>query len=233
MERVSTGISELDKILLGYPKGRSVLITGGAGVGKTIMGLHFIAKCCEKSERSTYIATEETKEDLLAQALGFGWDLIRYEKLGLLEIKRVWEKRMIEAEYAPSSGGNSTNFIEILQEIPLNVKNVVIDNIGVFAIGMSIHQFREQMDLLVYKLNQRGCTTLIMCDDAVGEQYKDVAMYSSYGAIWLFRRENPFTNRRERLMEIRKMRNTMVPTDYLRFEITDKGIVMLGARAEK
>jgi KaiC/GvpD/RAD55 family RecA-like ATPase len=43
MDRVSTGIPEIDKFIGGgYPKGKSVLITGSAGSGKTIVAIHFI-----------------------------------------------------------------------------------------------------------------------------------------------------------------------------------------------
>jgi KaiC/GvpD/RAD55 family RecA-like ATPase len=43
MERVSTGIAELDtKLSGGYPKGKGLLITGVSGAGKTIFGLHLL-----------------------------------------------------------------------------------------------------------------------------------------------------------------------------------------------
>ena len=41
MERIPTGIAELDeKISGGYPKSKAMLITGAPGTGKTIFGLH-------------------------------------------------------------------------------------------------------------------------------------------------------------------------------------------------
>jgi len=43
MDRVSTGIEELDRKLSGgYPVNKVTLITGIAGSGKTIFGIHFI-----------------------------------------------------------------------------------------------------------------------------------------------------------------------------------------------
>ena len=49
----------------------------------------------------------------------------------------------------------------------------------------------------------------------------------------MFRRENAYTNRRERLIEIRKMRSTKVPLDYLPFEISGGGINMLKSNLEE
>lgn len=223
--RVSTGLKELDDIIHGYPEGKTVLITGDAGVGKTVLGLHFIVEHCKAGEKCAIVATEESPDDLRAQALGFGWDLKKYEDEGLLHIFEVLERRMIEARFSdPTEKSVEMSLKDIANWIPQDVSYVVVDNVGVYALGMPIEKFREQMDLLVYLLSKKECTSLVICDDAVGEQYNNVAMYSTYGAIWLFRRENPYTNRRERLIEIRKMRSTEVPIDYLPFEISGGGI---------
>jgi len=47
------------------------------------------------------------------------------------------------------------------------------------------------------------------------------------------RRENAYTNRRERLIEIRKMRSTEVPLEYLPFEISGGGIRILKSSLEQ
>jgi KaiC/GvpD/RAD55 family RecA-like ATPase len=226
--RVSTGLKELDAIMEGYPEGKTILVTGDAGVGKTVLGLQFIVEQCEQGQKCALLATEESPEDLKAQALGFGWDLSKYEEKNLLKIHEVLERRMIEARFSdPTESGTEIHFKDIANYVPENVTNVVVDNIGVYALGMPIEKFREQLDLLVYLLGKKGCTSLIICDDAVGEQYNNIAMYSTYGAIWMFRRENAYTSRRERLIEIRKMRSTQVPLDYLPFEISGAGIKIL------
>lgn len=228
ISRVSTGLKELDTIIQGYPEGKTILVTGDAGVGKTVLGLQYIVEHCENGERCALVATEESPEDLRAQAIGFGWDLKKYEDEGLLKILEVLERRMIEVRFSdPSEKGVEIHLKDIADWIPENVTHVVVDNVGVYALGMPVERFREQLDLLVFMLAKKGCTSLIICDDAVGEQYNNVAMYSTYGAIWLFRRENPYTNRRERLIDIRKMRSTEVPLDYLPFEISGAGIKIL------
>jgi len=66
MERVPTGIDELDvKLSGGYPKGKAILVTGAPGAGKTIFGIHFLYKACMDGRMCVDIATEEPPEDIL------------------------------------------------------------------------------------------------------------------------------------------------------------------------
>jgi len=75
IERISTGIKELDKLIEGgIPKGFLVAVTGEPGTGKTILCLHFVQKGIEEDEPSIYITTEESRESLVRQAAQFGWD---------------------------------------------------------------------------------------------------------------------------------------------------------------
>jgi len=56
---------------------------------------------------------------------------------------------------------------------------------------------------------------------------KEVALYSVHGAIRLMKRDNPYTDSRERAMEIVKMRSTAAPIEYMVYEIGKSGINIL------
>ncbi|MFQ6054932.1 MAG: ATPase domain-containing protein [Methanosarcinales archaeon] len=226
MERLSTGIIELDDLIEGYPKGKSILISGNAGTGKTILALHFLTTCCKNGMKCLYIATEETPEDLKVQASSLNWNLEEYEKKGLLKIVRVLEQRSIETEFAVSAQlkESQKDLIHLTDEVTKEIDVVVIDNIGVFAIGMSVEQIRDQLDTLIFRLCELGCTSILICDEATGKITNDIAMYSVYGAIKLLRRDNPYTGERERVIDIIKMRSTKTPIDYILYDITNEGI---------
>ena len=102
-----------------------------------------------------------------------------------------------------------------------------MDNVGAFVIGIPMPKLREQLDSLVFKLDGLKCTSLVICDETVAKLTDNVMMYSVYGAIKLMKRDNPYVDTRERVMDIVKIRNTKIPLDYLLFDITDKGIVLL------
>ena len=59
MKRIKTGSSELDEIIGGFPSGKTILITGDPGSGKTIFGLQFAYKNCLENKKTVYISTEE------------------------------------------------------------------------------------------------------------------------------------------------------------------------------
>ncbi|MDD5473564.1 MAG: ATPase domain-containing protein [Candidatus Methanoperedens sp.] len=233
MERVSTGIKELDgKIEEGYPRNRTTLLSGTTGSGKTILGLHFIYNGCSDGKKCAMIATEETPEDLLSQAESIGLPLSKYYKNGVLAIERVYDER---AEYIKdvlafditNIDELQSNIIGLLDRIPKDTEIVLIDNIGVFTLNMSTNEFRAQFDALIHGLAKKNVTSVIILDSASDERTGGIAAYSVYGVIKTLIKENPYTGSKERLIEILKMRNTKTQLDPIRFEVTSNGIVLL------
>lgn len=229
LERVSTGIESLDGMIDGgYPKGRSVLLMGGPGVGKTIMALQFTHELCKSGKKCIYLATEETPGELMIQASQLGLDLEEFEKSGQLELRPVLAERMKDVQWQRGKTRSTSVFKNPINAISKSDADiVVIDNIGSYAFDISIGNFREQMDYLIHNIRERGMTALIVCDETLDDRYNSVALYSVHGAIHLFKRENPFTGNVERLMNIVKMRGTKTPLGYLQYIITGQGIELV------
>jgi flagellar protein FlaH len=92
---------------------------------------------------------------------------------------------------------------------------------------MSPNEFRAQFDALIHGLAQRKVTAVVIMDSASDERVGGIAAYSVYGVIRTSIKDNPYTDARERLIEVLKIRNTKIPIDPVRFDITSKGIVFL------
>ena len=88
MERTKFGIQGLDKALDGgIPQGNIVLLSGGAGTGKSTLCLQFLINGATLfGEKALYISTEQNIEELHRQAESFGWDLQKLEEKKLLKI---------------------------------------------------------------------------------------------------------------------------------------------------
>jgi len=75
--KVPTGISGFDEITGGgLPRGRTVLVQGGPGSGKTIFGLQFLVNGGRYfKEPGIFVAFEETSQRIMANAESFNWGL--------------------------------------------------------------------------------------------------------------------------------------------------------------
>jgi len=79
IDRVPTGIKGLDQLIEGgFPKGRSILVTGEPGTGKTIFCLQFLAEGLARGEKGIYVAADEDPIDILEQATSLGWDFEKH-----------------------------------------------------------------------------------------------------------------------------------------------------------
>jgi KaiC/GvpD/RAD55 family RecA-like ATPase len=74
--KVATQIEGLDLILHGgLPAGRTTLISGGPGSGKSVLGLEFLYRGAISGIPGIFLTFEETRESIHQNALALGWDL--------------------------------------------------------------------------------------------------------------------------------------------------------------
>ncbi len=90
--KAPTGIAGLDDITGGgLPRGRTTLLVGGPGSGKTILALQFLVHGA-KQEKSPgiFVAFEEKSDRIVGNAQSFGWDLAelqRRKKLFFIDVQ--------------------------------------------------------------------------------------------------------------------------------------------------
>ncbi len=87
-QKAPTGIAGLDEMTGGgLPKGRTTLLVGGPGSGKTIFALQFLVHGAEiGDEPGIFVAFEERSDRIVANADGFGWNLPRLRQTNLFFI---------------------------------------------------------------------------------------------------------------------------------------------------
>ena len=89
-----TGIRGFDEITDGgLPRGRTTLVMGGPGCGKTVFALQALVYGARREkEAGLFVAFEESTRQIVANAATFGWDL------PTLEEKRLF---FLDARLAP------------------------------------------------------------------------------------------------------------------------------------
>ncbi|MDB6033486.1 MAG: hypothetical protein JWM16_3824, partial [Verrucomicrobiales bacterium] len=87
--KARTGIEGFDEITYGgLPRGRTTLLVGGPGSGKTLFALRFLAHGARNcKEPGIFVAFEETATRIVSNAEVFGWNLpeLRRKKLFFLD----------------------------------------------------------------------------------------------------------------------------------------------------
>ncbi len=77
LPKAPSGIDGFDEITGGgLPRGRTTLLVGGPGSGKTVLALQFLAHGArDRREPGIFVAFEEASTRIVANAESFGWDL--------------------------------------------------------------------------------------------------------------------------------------------------------------
>lgn len=85
--RISTGNKVLDEMCGGgFYRDSIILVSGATGCGKTLAVTTFLDDGSKKGERTLVFAFEESREQLLRNAIGWGMDFRKWEEQGLLKI---------------------------------------------------------------------------------------------------------------------------------------------------
>lgn len=88
--RMSSGTPGLDALMGGgIGCGEATVVLGPSGVGKTILGLHFVTEGIKQGEDCLYVTFQDTSEQLITMAEEFGWELGRARDDGHLVVHHV------------------------------------------------------------------------------------------------------------------------------------------------
>jgi circadian clock protein KaiC len=105
-KKAPTGIDGFDGITGGgLPRGRTTLLTGGPGSGKTIFGLRFLVHGAQRcNEPGIFVAFEETSGRIVANAESFGWNLDALQRKKLFFMDAQHDAELIQSGSFDLSG---------------------------------------------------------------------------------------------------------------------------------
>jgi circadian clock protein KaiC len=86
LERVKTGVNAFDELVMGgLPRGRTTVVGGTPGSGKTVFATQFLAHgITTYNENGVLVTFEEPPSDIEANMRAFGWDLAGWRRAGRL-----------------------------------------------------------------------------------------------------------------------------------------------------
>ena len=228
IERISSGIPNLDSLIEGGLKKNSInLVAGGPGTGKSIFATQFLVEGLKHGEPGIYITFEEKKDKVYEDMLKFGWDLAKCEKEGkfaFLEYTPEQVKKVL------TEGGG---IVEAIIE-KIKAKRIVIDSVTSFALLYEDELTKKEAALALFELiNKWNCTGLLTSQEDTtrkGNAISTALEFESDSIILLYHFKRKGI--RKRAIEILKMRGTKIPEKTIDLEITEKGIKINPSKIE-
>jgi len=167
LQKCPTGIKGFDEITEGgLPKNRTTLISGGAGSGKTLLGLDFLINGAIKfKEPGVFMSFEETQEELYTDVASLNLDL-----QGLVSQKKILiEHVLLERKDIQETDFNLEGlFVRLEHAIDtIGAKRVVLDSIeSVFAGITDLGILRLEIKRLFRWLKEKQVTAIVTGEPA-------------------------------------------------------------------
>jgi circadian clock protein KaiC len=228
LAKCPTGIRGLDQITDGgLPRGRSTLVCGGPGAGKTLLGIEFLARGARDfGETGVFVSFEERADDLAKNAFSLGFDLGRLVRSKRFAVEHIVLNRnqLLEAGEYDLEG----LFIRLGAAIDaVGAKRVVLDTIeALFGVLTNQGILRAELNRLFSWLKDKGVTTVITAERGQGALTRHgLEEYVSDCVIVLDQRvDDQIATRRLRVV---KYRGSTHGTNEYPFLIDRTGFVVL------
>ena len=231
LTKVATGISGFDTFSEGgLPKGRTTLIAGTAGSGKTIFASQFLAEGINRGENGVFVTFEEPPKMLRKNVLGFGWDIQQWEAQGKWTFVDAsptdYSTPFISGEYDLEPLVSRLKYA--IEQV--NAKRIAMDSLGaIFSYVPDIAQIRSTLFKLAQIIREMEITAIL-----TSERTSDYGEISRYGIEEfvadnvIILRNSLIAEKRRRTIEILKYRGVSHQHGEFPFAIvSDQGIVVI------
>ena len=216
--RVPSGSPELDRMCGGgYFRDSLILVSGATGCGKTLMTAEFIGGGAKKGEKCLLFAYEESREQLIRNANGWGIDFEKLEEQGQLRVVCAY----------PESAGLEDHLIQIKREIDqFKPDRVAVDSVSALERVGTNRGFREFIISLASFVKHReipgmftATTATLMGGPSVTESH-----FSSITDTIILLRYVEMLGEMRRGVTVLKMRGSMHEKDIREFTIDSSGM---------
>jgi len=227
--KIPSGIPGLDRIANGgFPEGRSALVVGKAGTGKTILGLQAAAAFVRQGVKTILLAVEESPEDLAVTGDALGFDLSGAIAAGGLRVSDA--TRPMDGPLVVSGEYDISGLVHRVEALvkQTGARAVVLDSAtALFSPRPPQELLRNLFFQLVHAFRRLGLTSIVLAEAASGDGPLTSLGVEDYVCDMVIVLRNIVDGeRRRRTVEINKYRRSAHQKGEYPFTITAKGIAI-------
>jgi circadian clock protein KaiC len=167
ISKLTTGVPGFDILTHGgIPEGRSTLVVGRSGTGKTVFALQLAAHFARQGISTLVLAVEETSDDLLSTGDALGLGLGELADAGMLQLSDL--TRPMDGPTVVSGDYDLYGLVHRLEAAAQrNVRVVVIDSAtALFSPRPPEDRLRTHFFQLVHTLRRLNLTGIILAESA-------------------------------------------------------------------
>jgi circadian clock protein KaiC len=228
LRKAPTGIQGLDEITHGgLPRGRTTIVCGGPGCGKTMLGIEFLVRgALEFNEPGVIMAFEETPQDMARNVASLGFDIQDLADKKKLFLDYVY----VEPSQIQETGEYDLEGLFIRLQNAVNTvgaKRIMLDTVEALFGGFSNPGvLRAEFRRLFRWLKDHRLTTIVTAERGEGTLTRQgLEEYVSDCVILLDHRINDQISARR--LRIVKYRGTRHGADEYPFLIDERGMSIL------
>ncbi len=222
MERVITGIPNLDEMLDGgFVPQSAILLRGAPGTGKTTFGLQFLLEGVRRSEAGLFISFEEFPQSLYRDAASVGWNLAEVEESGGLRMIFTSPKVLQQSLATPDS-----NIVRMIHQF--DIRRVVVDSLTHFTQMIADNrELRRTYHQIISAFRREGVTALYLGEEMRSDYTNQERGRLSFVVDTLVMlRYLEFDSAIQRAIVVLKMRSSAHDTAIHGYSIGPDGIIV-------
>ncbi len=232
IKKLATGIDGFDQVAKGgLPRGRTTLISGTAGSGKTIFAAQFLSEgIIQAKEPGVFVTFEESPADIRRNIVSLGWNVSEWEEQGrwaFVDASPHMEEEMIVI-------GNY-DLGALLARIENAIRSIGAERVALDSLGAVFSRFdnrsiiRTELLRIASALKQMGVTAVMTAERRA--EYGDITRYGVEEFVAdnvVVLRNVLESEKRRRTLEILKFRGTSHHKGEFPFTIIPaEGIVVI------